>query len=150
MNYQEAKNLKATDFKRYCGVHLETFENMIKVVRVEKILQNKTGRPSKLKVEDQILMTLEYWREYRSYFHLGKNWGINESTAYRIIIKIEKILIKSGLFNLPGKKAIQERNQEIEIVVVDVAEHEIERPKKTEKLLQWQAKMPHNKVTNFS
>jgi len=55
---------------------------------------------------DQLLITLEYWREYRTYFLLGNSWGINESTAYRIVRKVENILIKSGLFNLPGKKAL--------------------------------------------
>ncbi len=30
---------------------------------------------------DQLLITLEYWREYRTYFHLGNSWGVNESTA---------------------------------------------------------------------
>jgi hypothetical protein len=37
-------------------------------------------------------MTLEYWREYRTYFHIGVNWGINETTALRIIRKVEDIL----------------------------------------------------------
>ncbi|WP_217652003.1 helix-turn-helix domain-containing protein, partial [Hydrococcus rivularis] len=44
---------------------------MVKVLEAEKVLQKKTGRPSKLSAEDQILMTLEYWREYRTYFHIG-------------------------------------------------------------------------------
>ncbi|NEO42783.1 MAG: transposase family protein [Moorea sp. SIO4A3] len=26
-------------------------------------------------------MTLEYLREYRSYFHIGQSWGLNESTV---------------------------------------------------------------------
>jgi hypothetical protein len=43
---------------------------------------------------------------------------------------VENILIKSGLFNLPGKKALVNRELKIEAVVVDVAEQEIERPKK--------------------
>ncbi len=86
-----------------------------------------------MSTEDQLLITLEYWREYRTYFHLGNSWGINESTAYRIVRKIENILIKSGLFNLPGKKALLESNSEIEVIVVDVSEHEIERPKKKQK-----------------
>ncbi len=55
--------------------------------------KKKTGRPGKLSVEDQVLMTLEYWREYRTYFHIGQSWGVNESTAYRIIRKIEDILM---------------------------------------------------------
>jgi len=47
---------------------------------------------------------------------------------------MEKILIKSGLFNLPGKKILNRiQNEEIETVVVDVSEHEIERPKKNKR-----------------
>jgi hypothetical protein len=137
MNYEEIKNLKDSEFKRYCGSDRPTFEEMIKVVKVAKICQKKTGRPSKLTVEDQILMTLEYWREYRSYFHLSKSWKIDESNAYRTIRRIEDILIKSGLFNLPGKSVLLDGSSELEKVVVDVSEHEIERPKKTEELLQW-------------
>jgi len=45
--------------------------------------------------------------------------------------------MKSELFNLAGKKKVYEQESEIEVLVVDVAEHEIERPKKTEKILQW-------------
>jgi len=59
-------------------------------------------------------------------------WGVNESTAYRIVRKVENILIKSDLFNLP-KKALLESNSEIEVIVVDVSEQGIERPKKKQK-----------------
>jgi hypothetical protein len=107
---------------------------MVKVVAAEKLMQTKPGRPSKLRIEEQVLMTLVYWREYRTYFHLSKTWKIAESNAYRIIKKVENILIKSGLFNLPGKKALIASKGEIEVVVVDVAEHEIERPKKNRSL----------------
>jgi hypothetical protein len=107
---------------------------MVKIVKAEKIFQKKSGRPGKLCPEDQILMTLSYLREYLTFFHLGIKWGINESNAYRIVIRTEKILIKSGLFNLPGKKLLyQSQIQEIETVAVDVSEHEIERPQKKQK-----------------
>ncbi|MBW4607824.1 MAG: transposase family protein [Hassallia sp. WJT32-NPBG1] len=49
---------------------------------------------------------MEYWREYRTYFHIGQSWGVNESTAYRIIRKIEDILVTSREFSLPGKKKL--------------------------------------------
>ncbi len=133
MTYEQVKTLKPTEFKRFCGVYPETFKDMVTVLKAEKVWQKKTGRPSKLSTEDQLLITLEYWREYRTYFHLGNSWGINESTAYRIVRKVENILIKSGLFNLPGKKALLESNSEIEVIVVDVSEQEIERPKKKQK-----------------
>jgi hypothetical protein len=38
------------------------------------------------------------------FFSSGIKWGINESNAYRIVIRAEKVLINSSLFNLPGKK----------------------------------------------
>ena len=133
MNYEQVKTLKPTEFKRLCGVYPDTFKDMVTVLKAEKVWQKKTGRPSKLSTEDQLLITLEYWREYRTYFHLGNSWGVNESTAYRIVRKVENILIKSGLFNLPGKKALLESNSEIEVIVVDVSEQEIERPKKKQK-----------------
>lgn len=133
MTYEQVKTLKPTEFKRVCGVYPDTFKDMVTVLKAEKVWQKKTGRPSKLSTEDQLLITLEYWREYRTYFHLGNSWGVNESTVYRIVRKVENILIKSGLFNLPGKKALLESNSEIEVIVVDVSEQEIERPKKKQK-----------------
>ena len=62
MSYKQVKNLKATEFKRLCGVTPEIFLEMVKVIAAEKVLAKKSGRPSKLSVEDQLLMTLEYWR----------------------------------------------------------------------------------------
>lgn len=133
MNYEFVKKLDPTEFKRYCGVHIETFNNMVKVVKAEKMLQKKQGRPSKLIVEDQILITLAYLREYRTFFHLSIDWGLDEANVYRTVIKIEKILITSGLFNLPGKKELNQSNNELEKITVDVSEHEVERPKKKQK-----------------
>ena len=130
MSYKQVKNLEPTEFKRLCGVTPATFEQMVKVVAAEKVLARKSGRPSKLSIEDQVLMTLEYWREYRTHFHIGVSWGLNESNVFRNIRKVENILIKSGLFNVEGKKKVKELDSETEVLVVDVAEHEVERPKK--------------------
>ncbi|WP_228041992.1 MULTISPECIES: helix-turn-helix domain-containing protein [unclassified Tychonema] len=47
---------------------------MVKIVKAEKKIQKKLGGPSKLCVEDQILMTLSYLREYPTFFHLGIKW----------------------------------------------------------------------------
>lgn len=59
MTYNQVKNFLPTEFKRLCGVYPETFKEMVKVLEAEKVLQKKTGRPSKLSAENQILMTLE-------------------------------------------------------------------------------------------
>lgn len=132
MSYDTVKHLKPAEFKRLCGVRPETFEAMMSVLRQAEA-DKPIGRPSKLSLEDQLLMTLEYWREYRTYFHIGQSWGVNESTAYRIIKKTEARLIGSRAFTLPGKKKLVETDRQIEVVVVDVTETPIERPKKNKK-----------------
>jgi Helix-turn-helix of DDE superfamily endonuclease len=137
MTYEKIRNLSPENFKRFCGVRKKTFAQMVQLL--EKHVQGKikTGRPSKLSLENQVLITLEYLREYRTYFHIGQSWGINESTAYRIIRKVETILVSSTDFRLPGKKQLLKSDSELEIVVIDVTETPRERPKKTEKILQW-------------
>jgi len=111
------KNLKPEEFKRLAGVRPETFTQMVEAVRSHSLPKRKTGRPGKLSLEDQLLMSLEYGREDRTYFHIGQSWGVNESTADRIIRKIEDTLTKSRAFTLPGKKRLCAPDYQLEIVV---------------------------------
>jgi len=76
---------------------------------------------------------LEYWREYRTYFHIGTSWGVSESTICRIVTNIESTLMKTGKFRIPGKKALLKIFDYPEVVVMDVTETAIERPKKQQK-----------------
>lgn len=124
---------KLTDaqFRRKTGVKRNTFNKMVEVVkRVEGTRKKILGRPLKLSYEDQTLMALEYLREYRTYFSLGQIYGLSEANTYKIVRKVEDILIKSGTFRLPNKKAIYE-DPSIEAIVVDASESPIERPKKS-------------------
>jgi len=133
MLYEKLKNLSAARHeKRYCGVERKTFDKMCAVVRHKSSAQRLVeGRPSKLSIEDQVLLTLEYWREYRTMFHLATNWGISESSVSRIITRVEDILTDSKEFALPARGGrAEDFSPDIEIVVVDVVEAEIERPKK--------------------
>jgi len=127
MRYETIKHLKDTDFKRLTGVQRETFDLMQKVV--EKGLRD-FGRPTKLNRADQLLMTLMYWREYRTEFHIAQSYGVSEATVCRTIRKVENALVRSGKFRLPGKKALQASDTVFEVVLVDVSEQPIERPKK--------------------
>ena len=133
MRYSEAKKLAPKEFKRLSGVDPETFAKMLEIVKKHQENKKVSGRPSKLSLENQILMTLEYLREYRRYFHIGKTWGVYESTAFRIVQKIENILIKSGIFKLPGKKKLIDSDRQLKTIVIDVTESPIERPKKSRK-----------------
>ncbi len=128
MNYENVKNLEQGDFKRLCGVSKETFAAMREVVSEHK-RAGRRGRKSNLSIENQLLLTLSFWREYRTLFHLGRDWGLHESNVSRLVRRIEDILIKSGRFSLPGKKRLLEGDS-IKYTIVDVTEREIERPKK--------------------
>ena len=134
MSYEQIKDLRPAEFKRYCGVEPETFRRMVELVSTRLTKERrKAGRPPKLSVEDQVLLTLEYWREYRTLFHLATSWGLHESNVCRVIRRVEDILTKSRAFKLPGKKQLQLADHQIEFVVVDVAETPVERPKKSKK-----------------
>jgi len=127
MRYEDIKNRNDKDFKRLTGVEHQTFKHMVAVLESE---MPSFGRPPKLKRADQLLMTLMYWREYRTQFHIAQAYGISESAVCRTIQKVEDTLMNSGQFRLPGKKALQPSDTVLEIVVVDVTEQPIERPKK--------------------
>lgn len=132
MKYEEAKNLAPNEFKRLCGVYPETFAKMVKIVQEQQEQKKVSGRPSKLSLENQVLMTLEYLREYRTYFHISKTWGVYESTAFRIVKKVEDTLIKSQVFKLPGKQRLLDSERSLKTIVVDVTAP-IERPKKNKR-----------------
>ena len=127
MRYETVEHLKDTDFKRLTGVKRETFEEMLKVV--EKGLPD-FGRPPKLSRADQLLMTMMYWREYRTEFHIAQSYGVSEATVCRTIRKVEDVLVRSKKFRLPGKKALQPSDTVFEVILVDASEQPVERPKK--------------------
>ena len=105
MQYQQAKHLKPAEFKRFWGVKLETFKQMVEIVRQHEQQKKKTGRPGKISLEDQILMTLEYWREYRTYFHIGQSWGVTESTAWSFNSESREEFKSSQSFHSARKEA---------------------------------------------
>ena len=127
MRYETIETLKDKEFKRSTGVQRKVFEQMLEVVTAGL---RDFGRPTKLSRADQLLLTLMYWREYRTEFHIGQTYGVSEATVCRTIRKIENVLIKSKQFHLPGKKALRPSETVIEIVLVDATEQPIERPQK--------------------
>jgi hypothetical protein len=108
------------------------------------------GRPNKLSIEAMLLMTLEYLREYRTYFHISKSYDLSESNAYKIIRWVEDTLIKSKAFSLPGRKALLKSDMEYEVVLVDASETPIQRPKKTAELLLRKKEKTYHKKSGSS
>lgn len=133
MKYTDTLKLSTSQFKRLTGVHLSTFHQMLEVLLASE-KPHKRGRPSRLSLEDRLLLTLSYWRDYRTLFQVGVSFGISESSTHRIVQKVEDSLIKCNKFQLP-KKPPQGSGLDMEVIMVDVTEIRIERPKKTEKIL---------------
>lgn len=133
MQLEKAQNLSAKKFKRRFGIHKKTWEQMKFAFELRELESKTTGRPWKLTPPEQILVALEYWREYRTYFHIASDWGVSESTICRTVNRVEKFLMESGLFRLPGKKQLIKGFGRPEIIVMDVTETPIERPKYRQK-----------------
>ena len=129
MKYQDACQLSPPDFKRRFGVQPETFEMMLEVLQAAQPSQPVPGQKPKLNQGEQLLVALEYWREYRTYFHIACDWGVSESTVCRIVQRMEKTLMDSGKFRLAGKKSLYSETDSPEVVLLDVTETPIERPK---------------------
>lgn len=130
MTYEQMKTLKPNSFKRKCGVQRQTFKKMVEVLYPDLDRTGKRGGQCKLSVEEQLLLVLEYWREYRTQFHIATSWGMSESAVCRLIQKVETLLLKSGKFSLPGKKQLYQNVYPWNVLAIDVTESPIERPKK--------------------
>jgi hypothetical protein len=129
--YATAIKLSDKEFRRLIGIKKETFQAMIAILRAAELEKKMMGgKPNKLSIEDRLLMTLEYLREYRTYFHISQCYGVSESVCWRNCRWVEDTLIKSRKFSLPGKKALLESNTEFEVILIDAVESPIERPKK--------------------
>jgi Helix-turn-helix of DDE superfamily endonuclease len=136
MKIEAILKLPAASFRRLTGakplqVH-QTYIEMCAVLRAAETQQKaRGGKPHQLSIETRALMMLEYWREYRTYFHIGGSYGVSESTAFRTIRWCEDTLIKSGAFTLPGKKALLKSDMTFEVVLIDATETPVERPQKS-------------------
>jgi hypothetical protein len=132
MDYEHIRKLSAGEFRRLTGVKPEVFEEMAAVVR-EAINRRRLrgGTKGRVSAENQLLVMLEYWREYRTHFHIGQSRGLSETRVRAIISQCENALIKSGRFRLPGKKALRQSDTVFEVILIDATETPVERPKKS-------------------
>jgi hypothetical protein len=132
---QKALTLSNRQFKRLFGVKRQTFNAMLEILQVAyEQLHQRGGKPAtKLRVEDRLLVTLQYWRTYLTLEHLAYDYDTVKSHIHDAIVWVEDTLIRDGSFCLPGKKSLIEGEQKPRTVLIDVTEHPIERPKKNRK-----------------
>jgi len=135
MKFETVKDLDDEKFRRLTGVKRSTFDKIVGILNdsIKGRIVN-SGRKKKLSLENSLLMTLEYIREYRTYFHVSQSYGVSESSTYKTVRWIEDTLIKHPDFALPGRKALLKSDMEYDVVLIDATETPIERPKKSKNI----------------
>ncbi|TDG94921.1 transposase family protein [Cardinium endosymbiont of Culicoides punctatus] len=105
MKYEHIHQLNAEKFHSLTGVDYESFTKMVtKLVDADNQKKAQGGRKNKLRIEDQLLMTFEYLREYRTYLSMSKTYGISESAAYKAIKWVKSVFDKEPNLKLPERK----------------------------------------------
>jgi len=134
-NTERIANMQANKYKEIFGIEKHVFDRLLRLLEIADTFERKSnaGRKPKLTVLDCLVITLMYWREYRTYRHIAFDYGVGKSTIGEAIIWVENTIIASGLCNLKSARELRENTSKIKIAIVDVTEQEIERPKRGSK-----------------
>jgi IS5 family transposase len=117
-------------FKRLLGVSKKNFKFLLRIVEAGLAKRKKIkGRRFSLSSIDMLSLALSYLKGYETFLSLSEKYGISESTACRIQVLIENILIKSDLVRINSKKTYENSSE----LIVDATEIIIQRPKKNQK-----------------
>jgi len=129
--YEKIEKLTDKDFKLITGVTREVFYKMIKVLKQKYVEDHAQGGQPGLAVELRLTLALEYWREYRSFRHMANDHQIAKSIINKAVLWVENVLSESTEFKLKDLKERFKPGEEsdIKIVLIDVEEQPIERPK---------------------
>ena len=107
------------------GVQRSTFEEMLSVLKTAYQRKHaKGGRTPKLSLEDLLMATLQYMREYRTYEQIVADFGIHESNLIRRSQWGEVTLLQSGFTILKTHLSAEDT------VIVYATEVKTNRPKK--------------------
>ena len=135
-NETRVAQLREKDYKSIFGVTKPTFEKMRAILESAfKEMHEQGGRPSRLSVLDKLVVMLGYYHDYRTMQNIAFDYGVSKSRICDAVKWVEETLIKDGTFSLPSKRVLVKAEPEIEIAIIDATEQEIERPKKTEKVV---------------
>jgi len=130
-NLTRVSKLDEGKYQALFGVQKPTFDAMLAILEeAYEQLHKKGGRPPKLSVLDRLVITLGYYREYRTMEHIGFDYNIVKGRISDAIKWVENTLLQDGTFCLPGKRELANPDTDIEIIIIDATEQETERPQK--------------------
>lgn len=145
-NYNIVSQQSPKCFKRDTGISLENFYFILEKVQThishtlnEKPMRKRGLKPT-ISLENKILLTLLYLRDYPTFFKLGKSFGISESYANKIYHFILQIMV--NVLHVSNRKELL--NKDIDTIIIDVSEQPIERPQKGQKQYYSGKKTPYN------
>jgi hypothetical protein len=125
---------KPAEFTRLVGVNYGAFQIILEKLnlqiarfKAEKPIRRR-GRKSSLSIEDQLLLTLIYLRQYHTFLQLGEMFSISESYANKRYEFISSQLLK--VLDVPNQKTLEKEDL---TVLMDVTEQPVERPVKQQK-----------------
>lgn len=124
------------NYQRLFGLKIELFEAIFQKVQkhFENYLENnplsKRGLSAELSLENQLLLTLEYLRQYPTFLSLGLSYGISESYANKIYHKIRPVLAEIVGLKNPDKLKFKHLKK----AIIDVSVQPIERPQENQEI----------------
>ena len=130
LSYMGKKKISEENFRRSTGIKINTVDYLLQKLK-SVVPDRKFGPKNKLSLKRQLLLTLDYWRNYSSLLETGRRFGVSEATACRTYKFIEDCLAKAGLCKLSGKKEFITATEES--FTIDATECPIERPKRKTK-----------------
>lgn len=141
-----AKQQLPEDFLRDAGISLDNFMHLIGKIQDFKTQEKEEnsfryrGQSPSISIEDRLLLTLRYLRDYPTFFQLGKQFGISESYTNKIYHHILSIMIR--VLRFKSRKDLCLKN--LQTIVIDVSEQPIERPVKNQRNYYSGKKKAHN------
>ena len=122
--------------KRLFGIDFVLLQQVLEKVqdRIDQYLQDNPlsnrGIDAEFSVPNQLLLTLEYLKQYPTFLSLGFSYGISESYCNKVFHKMRPILADVAGLRNPEKL----RYADVKTVIVDVTVQPIERPQKDQQL----------------
>lgn len=109
MKYENIKKYSEESFRRVTGVKKSTFVKMVEILNdkyAEEHSKNirKSGRKPKLCMEEKLLATLEYLREYRSLAISGQVMDLMKVTSNELSNGLKTHLLMTIILNYPAKR----------------------------------------------
>ena len=112
MRWKHWRQVSPTKFRRLTGVTPALFAQMREAALAHTPASShpagggRCGPKPKLRLEDQLLMLLTYYREYRTFAHVGASFGVSEAQSAGASSPLwKRACSPTGVFTSPASRA---------------------------------------------